>query len=165
MRQVEGIVCVGRVPSETTEESLLYGVSLNDNRRSWERFTMNNLTPFKRIIEARNARLQLMKSFPGFRVVDLANIKMLIANSEIDNQLLKRKRKLVVLMQGEGMIEILGAKNGKGTRCGYVGELYETNGLEPITTYDEAYYIAQQVNRQAQCGANIAWISLEWFKV
>lgn len=132
--------------------------------RTSESFMTNGLKPFADLESAQEAEKE-MKVRLRAQKSEIIYIELSVAENPDEIELFKNKKNLVVIINPSDSIsssEIIGKDADKALHNGYIpGSFFQTNGRRPLENYQQAVHVIQQVNRQAQCGATIATLTIK----
>lgn len=144
-----------------------FGPKINSNGSDWktaESFMTNGLKLFPDLKSAQEAKNEVITKIKVSHS-DISHVRLTIAETPDDLELLKNKKNLVVIQTIPEPIrahEIIGKSEEKAVTNGYIpGSFFCTNGRKPFDTYDDAEYAAREVRRQAQCRATIATLAIK----
>lgn len=164
MRHIEGYVCAAVTAYDPTLTTL-YGKNTGNGDGLLESITTNGLIPFKKTSELQRAYQELLikKRATGlYKSTNQAQIEMNIAESLEEFDAVNHQNNFVVLLKDpeSKLITFLSVYSPKAMKCGYIGYDFFTNGLKTIKKFDDAYRIAVEALRQAQCPVSLATFSL-----
>jgi len=173
MKQINGHVFIAGYP----EVEYLFGRAVNRRYKSrdYESFQTNGLTPYKYLWDAHLAGEKYARERADVKAVTLAGLKMEIAENEKELERFEGKTSLVVIMNVDehGFKEnrLLGpAVERKPNLYHLPGAFLQENGFitfrhtrslrDRRSPFEKAFYLATEINRQAQTGIYIATFKL-----
>ncbi|MCH7730773.1 hypothetical protein IID21_04650 [Patescibacteria group bacterium] len=159
MREVEGMICVGR----TAKVDILYGRSVQVEGQTFEALKINGLIPFDTLENAKAAQEEISSKMPSFSKVEIAKIKLSIVENSQELNLLEGREGFIVLMERDyGDWELIGEYvEGRWPRGSIPGTPLQMNGLQPFSNMAEAVETAKEATRQGDTYATIAYFEYE----
>jgi len=152
-------------PAYVTRE-VWFGPRINSgvSWRTSESFKTNGLKPFADLKSVQDAEKEMRIKLKAQKS-EIIYIKLTMAENQDEIKLFKGKKNLVVIQIPTDSMdsrEIIGKDEDGALRNGYIpGSFFHTNGRKYIEDYEQAEHIMQQINRQAQCGATIATLTIK----
>lgn len=139
-------------------------VNLNVDWITAENFTSNGLKTFSDLESAQEAENELdIKLKP--KSSEIIYIKLKMAENLDELNLFRNKKKLVVIQtipEPMKKYKIFGRFEDNADRLGYIpGSFFLTNGNRHFRNYDNAEETLREINRQAQCAATIATLTIK----
>ena len=167
MRKIDGYVFVSSGVTNTEE---VFGKPIN-YVGNHENFHTNGLVPYSTPDEAINSAKIFVKTHGRSTKTRVARLEMSIAENEKEFDLFRDRESLVVIMGSEYGNAILGPVIEGKLSIGHLpGADVCSNGFKTFSSVDRmsafeaAYYLGQEVNRQAQSGVRIGSFKIEFIE-
>lgn len=163
MKNVEGYVCVMYFQGRNAIQTILFGKNNGNGQGLYEAIESNNFLTFESKIHASRGLLHLIDR-NDFHSGQTGLLKMKIAESLDDIELLRNSKSLVVIWNNEGINFLLGPiVDGclheyplPGAKLKYTNYTTYTSS----DAFDRATYLLKEVNRQAGCPATLCDLHL-----
>ena len=154
MRIIMGFVGAARME----RNMVLFGKATSNAEWRCENLETNGIAPFSTVAEASQAAGVLRRR--SFQSVIILALRMKIAETENDIRKLRRRRRLIVIMHGEGQTTFWGQPSLVQSMTIY-GSYLTANGLKPFYNFDAAEQCAWEVRRQGLSCASVATFHLK----
>ena len=169
MRLINGYVCVAGVENASYTQEVLFGKSVTERGKRYENLQTNGLMAYDTLSEAFEASYDLQRA-NGFSRVDVKTLRMLIADRLEELDRLRKEGSLVVIKlekdpsPGRGIVHwrLLGPRvKGRPDVLPLPGAQIGHTGFATFRSFDEAIGLGKEVNRQGDCGFQLASFQLK----
>ena len=161
MKNIEGIVCVAELNGR---RRIIFGKGITPNYGCYKEFSTNGLTPFRNKLEAEFAKL-LMTRRKDIKSISFAQIKMNLAEHREEFIMLQEEDRLVVVKKrktkSNNLILIGAVTSDSPTRSPFLGQLLDSNGLKPFSSFTAAEQVMNEEKRRSRCLVYISSFELD----
>jgi len=156
MREIEGYLSIG----STGNLNVLYGPGSGVERRVFQPFQTNGLSPFSSHQEAMSAKEEIGKEIKDFKSLRVAKIKLSIAQNREDLNAFKELQRFVVVVD-RGFDQLLIGRIVDGKPYFDIGAPFQANGLKAIEGLEETLWMTSEATRKGYGTATLAHILFE----
>lgn len=159
MRNIQGFICIAATTYHK-DQFILFGKNMSQRKQLYQNFETNDFTPFNTVSEAKSASEQILQ-INHIKKVDIAGIKMQIAENEKEIYEFKNKKNLVVVKITECQDKELYGKLVEDHATYLAASLFVLNGLISFDSFNIAIQSIREINRQAQSPATIGSLEIK----